>query len=501
MNNSIVQEDVVGTQQLVEEQRNMPLFNALVNYANAHALAFDVPGHKMGMLQSPLSDVLGEMTMRMDVNSMQELDLLSHPQSVIGHAQQLAAQAFSADEAFFLVNGTTVGILAMIMAVCAPGDSIILPRNAHRSVIDGLMMSGAKPIFVQPVIDERFGIAHGVSELAVKDALYDHPQAKVLLLCYPSYFGSMSQLAKICQLAHEQQVTVIVDAAHGAHLGFMNEDFLDVMMAGADMATVSMHKTGGSLTQSSMLLVNNTRVNSNHVKKILNMLQTTSANYLLMSSLDVARQQLVLHGREHFKRLKPLVEKAIATIESAGRMEVLKESYMQRQFAQNHDWTKLVIRVNDLGMTGFDVYAMLKTHYNIQVELAESYVIVAVISMADDDESLHRLVAALKDVEKKAHATLVVPIQKIKPMTMNEVILSPREAFYAEQETIAITASIGRISADSLMIYPPGIPLVIPGEMISQKVIDEYFYYCQNVGDVLIESQKAHHISVIKEMG
>ncbi|WP_236686944.1 aminotransferase class I/II-fold pyridoxal phosphate-dependent enzyme [Ornithinibacillus contaminans] len=497
MMNSI--KELAGKRDLLLNQDKMPLFDALVQYAKQDVTPFDVPGHKMGSTMTPLKQVLGEMTLRMDVNSMKELDLLSHPQSVIKEAQELAAAAFGADHAYFLVNGTTVGIQAMIMAVCKPGDTLLVPRNGHKSVMDGIILSGARPVFIQPEVDYHFGISHGVSIGSVERAIQEHPEAKALLITYPTYFGSMSDLQAICQLAHANDVTVIVDSAHGAHLPFMSDDMIDPISAGADAVTISMHKTGGSLTQSSILLVKEERVAPEAIQKLLSMLQTTSANYLLMSSLDVARRELVMNGSERLHQLRPTIDAAIAELETNSRYEVLKPDYVTKHFQQSYDWTKLVIRVNGIGLTGFDVYTMLKESYGIQMELAEGYVVMAVISNADTAESIGKLVNALQDIERRFGQQNVIMSTNVTADQVNQLVISPREAFYAEQESVFIDDAIGRISADTLMIYPPGIPLVIPGELISEEVVQQYHYYRETLGEVLIEAKEANHITVVKE--
>ncbi|KMY32215.1 decarboxylase [Lysinibacillus xylanilyticus] len=489
----------VATEEFLATQDRMPLFEALVNYAKQEVTPFDVPGHKMGLQENPLKWTLGEMALRMDVNSMKELDLLSHPESVIKEAQQLAAQAFNVDYAYFLVNGTTVGILAMILATCKPGDTMIVPRNCHKSVMNGIILSGAKPVFIQPEVDQHFGIAHGISVENVKSALAENPQAKVLLVTYPTYFGSMNKLQEICKLAHDQNVTVIVDGAHGAHLTFLS-DANDAISAGADAVTLSMHKTGGSLTQSSLLLLQEKRIDSKHLQKVLNMLQTTSANYLLMSSLDVARRDLAVFGQQRFSSLKSIVDAAIEEIENNSRYEVLQAEYVQQNFNQAYDWTKLVIRVNDLGLTGFEVYTILKQQYGIQLELAEGYVIMAVISQVDTNESIGKLVHALKDIELNNAKKDAIQSAYVTANQINRLAMTPQQACNAETETILIYDAVGRISADTLMIYPPGIPLVIPGEVISEELVELYNFYFLNFGNVLNETKEENYITVVREI-
>lgn len=492
---SIVKETTVPTRTLL--QTDAPLFDALVGYANSETVSFDVPGHKMGALKTPFRDAIGMQALKMDVNSMAELDLLSHPKSVIKDAQNLAAQGYGADHAFFLVNGSSVGIHAMILAACKPGETLLVPRNCHKSVIDGMILSGVVPAFMQPDVDDHFGISHGVSVEQVTQALQENPTAKALLITYPTYFGTMTDLEKICALAHAAGVTVLVDAAHGAHLKVM-DGMTDPIQAGADLVTTSMHKTGGSLTQSSLLLLQGTRLSADKVRKVTGMLQTTSANYLLMSSLDAARRELVLHGAEEFQRLKPIVEEAVRAIESGAHYEILKTEYVNGRFQQSHDWSKLVIRVNGLGLTGFEVYSLLKQRYGIQMELAEGYVVMAVITPADTEISIGCLKAALLDIERTCTKPHALHSAWTVVDSVNELVMTPREAFYAEQESVAIDDAIGRISADTLMIYPPGIPLVIPGERITCEVIQHYAYYERAFGTVLSESKRTGSVTVVK---
>ncbi|GKV70056.1 lysine decarboxylase [Sporosarcina sp. NCCP-2716] len=478
-------------------QADAPLFEALVNYAESAAVPFDVPGHKMGASDTPFRQAIGASALKMDVNSMAELDLLSHPKSVIKDAQNLAAKSFGADHAFFLVNGTTTGIHAMILAACRPGETLIVPRNCHKSVIDGMILSGVSPVFMLPEVDEQFGISHGISASTAVEALRRNPTAKAMLLTYPTYFGSMTDLTEICRLAHEAGVLVLVDAAHGAHLHMM-DGVTDAVAAGADLVTVSMHKTGGSLTQSSLLLLKGSRISSEKVRKVTGMLQSTSASYLLMSSLDAARRELALHGRTAFRRLRPIAEAAVRSIEAGGTYEVLEESHTVGRFGQSHDWTKLVIRVNGLGMSGFEVYSLLKQRYGIQMELAEGYVVMAVLTPADTEQSIGRLVDALLDIERTETTGYVLHSSWTVAGTVPELAMTPREAFYGEHETVPMEEAAGRIAADTLMIYPPGIPLVLPGERMTDEVIQQYKYYEQAAGAVLSGTKQPGSVTVVK---
>lgn len=480
-------------------QAETPLLDALMAHAKRDTIvSFDVPGHKMGKNPSTLKSVLGERAMRLDVNSMEELDLLSYPVSVIKEAQDLAAEAFGGDEAFFLVNGTTVGIQAMILSAVGPGEKILMPRNAHKSSINALILSGATPVFIQPEVDAIFGISHGVSYEQVEKALRANPDTKALMVTYPTYFGAMTELERICELAHSLDIPVLVDSAHGAHLPFMEESLPDPMEAGADVAVYSLHKTGGSLTQSSLMVMQGKRVKKAKMQKILNMLQTTSASYLLMASLDAARSDLALHAHDHLAYLKGVMKKAVKEIEGIGGYEVLKASYTGQSFNQTLDWSKLTIRVNDLGLTGFDVMTILKEKYDIQMELAEGYVVMAVISLGDNAQTIGRLVAALRDIKHKYGKGEAIFAGNVMAYQLNELACAPREAFYAESEEISFDQAVGRVSADSVMIYPPGIPLVVPGEVISEEVVRQWDFYNATFGKVLTENLP-NQITVIKE--
>ena len=364
--------------------------------------------------------------------------------------------------------------------------------------MNGLILSGAKPVFIEPEVDVHFGISHGISVENVIKTLSAYPEAKAILVTYPTYFGSMNELRTICKLAHDRNIAVIVDSAHGAHLPFMPE-LIDPITAGADIVTMSMHKTGGSLTQSSILLLNEGRISAKTMQKTLNMIQTTSANYLLMSSLDVARHELALYGYKRYQALKPLVERAIHEIEQHTCFEILKKDFVKKHNMQSYDWTKLVIRVNDSGLTGFEVYTLLKEKYQIQMELAEGYVVMAVITTADDENSLKKLVWALREIDRLYSRKTPIYSTSVTSTHANILLLSPRDAHYAEHELMSIDRALGKISADLLMIYPPGIPLVIPGELISEDVIQQYHYYSQTFGNVLTESALEHHITVVKE--
>ena len=291
------------------KQERAPIYEALEEFKRMRVVPFDVPGHKRGRGNPELTALLGEQCVSMDVNSMKPLDNLCHPVSVIRDAELLAAQAFGAAHAFLMVGGTTSAVQSMILSVAKRGEKIILPRNVHRSVMGAMVLCGAVPVYVNPECDHRLGIPLGMSVSAVKKAIQENPDAKAILVTNPTYYGICSDFQSIVQLAHGAGMLCLADEAHGTHFYFGDHLPISAMAAGADMAAVSMHKSGGSLTQSSLLLAG-PAVSEGHVRPIINLTQTTSGSYPLLSSLDISRRNLALRGREDFNRVIQLAQYA-----------------------------------------------------------------------------------------------------------------------------------------------------------------------------------------------
>lgn len=479
-------------------QQQTPLFDALKQYHQDNVIPFDVPGHKHGKGLKELCDFLGSTVMEVDVNSMKCLDNLSNPKGVIAESEKLMALAYGGEHGFFLVNGTSCGVQAMIMSVCRPGDKIIMPRNAHKSAINGLILSGAIPVYVQPEFNKELGIAFGLTTENLKKSIEEHPEAKAVFLINPTYFGAVSELESIVELAHAHGMAVLVDEAHGAHLAFHDELPVSAMAAGADMSAVSLHKTGGSLTQSSALIMQGDRVSRHKVRKILNLSQTTSASYLLMTSLDLARRNLAVNGQALLEGVLGLSRYAREEINVIHGFHAFGKELEGTPGVHKFDETKLVINTRGIGLTGFHVYDMLREEYNIQMELGDAYNVLAIISLGDDRHALDTLIDALKDISKRfGHQSpltnSITPPEGLKPG------LSPRDAFYGDIETVRILDSVGRISAESVMAYPPGIPIVAPGEKITQEVI-EYIEFLKSEGTLItdLEDENIEYIKVIQ---
>ena len=352
------------------DQNKAPIYEALVRYNDMRVVPFDVPGHKHGKGNPLLTDFLGQTCMNVDVNSMKPLDNLCHPVSVIRRAEELAAEAFNAGHCFFMVNGTTSSVQSMILSVCKEGDKIIIPRNVHRSAINALIISGVLPVYVDPGVDMKLGIPLGMRIADVKRAMDEDPDAKAVFVNNPTYYGICSDRSKIVRMAHSRGMKVLVDEAHGTHLYFGANMPINAMAAGADMAAVSMHKTGGSLTQSSFLLVGKKAgISEGHVRSIINLTQTTSGSYLLLSSLDIARKYYATRGRELCSQVVKSAEYARAEINRIGGYYAYSDELINGDSIFAFDKTKLSVYTRDVGLEGIEVYDRLRDMYDIQMEL------------------------------------------------------------------------------------------------------------------------------------
>ena len=478
-----------------------PLYDALIDYGlKSNPIAFDVPGHKLGNgIPKEFKDAVGADIFKLDVNSMKELDSLSNPIGVIKEAEALAADLFQADHAFFLVNGSTSGVQNMILSTCTDGDKIILPRNIHKSAFNAIVLAGAVPIYIAPHIDEFSGVSMGVRSADVIKAIDAHPDAKAVFLLHPTYFGYTSDFKTIANYAHQHNMAVLADQSHGSHFSLHNDFPQSATVLGADMATISMHKTGGSLTQSSILLHNNGIIPYSRVRSTVNLFQTSSASYLLLASLDIARKQLALESSSRFKTLLPLVKSTVQKLNNLPGIQVLSDHLLDNDAMHGFDITKITIDVSAYGMSGFKVYDYFKARYNIQLELGESHVVLAVVSLGDTKASLNALYEAFKDFTSK-HALNPKKTVKHVKLRIPEMVFTPRHAFFAPSMLIALSKSIDMISADSIMVYPPGIPLVVPGEKITQAIINDYAYLSKE-GNILIGAHQKDtnvYIKVLK---
>lgn len=459
-------------------QNKAPIYDALIEYKKKRIVSFDVPGHKQGKGNPELVDVFGEKTISIDVNSMKPLDNLCHPVGIISEAEKIAAAAFGAENVFFMTNGTSSAVQAMLMYALKRGDKIIMPRNVHRSAINALIVTGAVPVYVNPGENKDLGIPLGMSVEDVKKAIKENPDAKAILVNNPTYYGICSDLRNIVKLAHEAGMLALADEAHGTHFYFGENLPVSAMAAGADIAAVSMHKTGGSLTQSSFLVMNKS-INVGYMRQIVNLTQTTSGSYLLMSSLDIARRNLALNGKEIYKKVINYAEYARKEINAIGGFYAFSKEIVNNDDVFDFDVTKLSIHTRNIGLAGIEVYDILRDDYEIQIEFGDIGNILAIISVGDRMFEIERLISSLSEIKRLYSKPSVGMFdhEYINP----EIVLTPQDAFYSAKKQLPLRETKGHICTEFVMCYPPGIPILAPGERITGEII-EYIEYAKEKG-------------------
>lgn len=465
-------------------------------YGEAGVLAFHTPGHKQGLgAHALLRELVTEAGLREEVSLMEELDDLHEPTGCIEEAQDLAAGLYGADAAFFAVNGTTGAIHAMLVAALSPGDAVLVPRNVHRSVFGGLVLADAHPVYIEPIVDEALGIAHGLSTEAVREACRLHPEAKALLLVSPTYYGVASDVRAIAEIVHAAGMALLVDEAHGAHLAFSDDLPESAIAAGADLVAQSTHKLLGAMTQASLLLLREGRIEKERVERAMSLLTSTSPNYLLLASLDIARLQMAEAGAAHLVRAVRLARKLRSEVNAMPGLFSFGEERMGGAGAFALDPLKLTVTVTGLGLTGAEAAHILRHEHKIEAELFDAQNVLFLLTYADTEESAGRLLAALRSLAQSRTAQAAPPAaaavasavpdggkaQAVVPdggkaqaavrlPAAPPVAIPPREAFYRRSVPCRLREAAGRIAAETIAFYPPGIPVICTGEVFTAEV-------------------------------
>ncbi len=481
----------------MNKQESTPIYDALQNYLKNRIVSFDVPGHKQGKGHKALVEAFGQKCVSMDLNSSKPLDNLTHPTGVIREAEELAAEAFGAKQAFLILNGTTAAVQNMIFSTCRKGDKIIMPRNVHKSVINAMVICGAEPVYVNPGVNPELGISLGMSLAEVKHAIEQNPDAKAVFVNNPTYYGVCSNLAELVSMAHAAGMYALADEAHGTHLYFGEGLPLSAMKAGADMSAVSIHKTGGSLTQSSILLLGK-GADAEGVRQTINLTQSTSGSYLLMASLDIARKNLSLNGKEIFAKVLSLASYARQEVNKLEGFRAFGRDIINGDTVFDFDETKLSVHTRAMGLAGIEVYDILRDEFGIQIEFGDIGNILAIISVGDRELEIERLLGALSEIKRRFSKE---PMNMLDHEYINPLVaMSPQKAFYADKRTVAITQSSGKISAELVMAYPPGIPILAPGERITEEIID-YIRYAKEKGCVMTGTRDMdmNNIEIVEE--
>jgi arginine/lysine/ornithine decarboxylase len=453
-----------------QSQAQTPLLTALQVLSRQKEAAFYAPGHKRGEgISQSLEKVLGRLVFRADLPELPELDNLFAPEGVIAEAQQLAANLFGAERTWFLINGSTCGIIAAILATCTTGEKTIVPRNIHRSAIAGLILSGAIPIFINPEYDPLNDLAYSITPEAVEKALKQHPDTKAVMMLYPTYQGIGGDIEAIARLTHQRDIPLLVDEAHGAHFAFHRDLPPSALSAGADLTVQSTHKTLGAMTQASMLHLQGQRIDPERISHALQLLQSTSPSYLLLASLDAARQQMALEGEKLMTKTLQLADIArnkLAVISHLSILEPLDHSgftYLDR--------TRLTVNVTQLGLTGFEADAILRQQLGVTAELPLPRHLTFIISLGNTTEDIDKLLQAFTLLSQSPHSPVSPsPHLPVPPSPHSPV--SPREAFFAPTITLPVEQTPNRICAELICPYPPGIPVLMPGEAIAPEAID-----------------------------
>lgn len=491
---------------LLPDRTRMPLVEQLQQCAHRSYAPFHTPGHKRGRgVGAEFRSFLGDGVFCADLPELPELDNLFNPEGVIQQAQALAAEAFGADHTYFLANGSTAGLLAAILATCRPGDKVILPRNVHRSVISGLILAGAIPVFVLPDYDADLDLAHGVAPSTIAQALAAHPDSKAVLLVSPTYYGTCSDVETIAQLVHQSGLPLIVDEAHGAHFAFHPALPISALQAEADVVVQSTHKTLAALTQASMLHLQGNRVSPDRIAQALQLVQSTSPNYLLLASLDAARMQMATQGEALLDRALHLANNARSRIAQIPGLQILGSDRAATPGFFALDATRLTVIVAGLGIDGFTADEMLHQDLGITCELPAMHHLTFIITHGNTPEDIDRLVDALETLAQRHRNTAQSDTTRSLPTfpiasLQTQATYSPRDAFFAPRQTCAITDAIDRLSAELVCPYPPGIPVLMPGELITQAAID-YLKHIQAIGGFITGNSdpKLNYLQVITE--
>ncbi|SJZ87240.1 aminotransferase class I/II-fold pyridoxal phosphate-dependent enzyme [Garciella nitratireducens] len=474
----------------------MSLIEGLNKILQENLTRLHMPGHKGRKI---FPEILKNNLQEIDITEIPGSDNLHHAQEILLEAQQRAAKVFGAQKTYFLINGTTVGIQAMILATCRPGDKLLVPRNCHRSVFSALILGDIIPVYLSPISHPKTGIDLSISVEEIEKKLKQHPDVKGAVLTYPTYYGSCSDIEKIAKILHHKKKFLLVDEAHGAHLALHKNLPLSALQAGADIVVDSTHKILSSFTQSAMLHIGNQYLSTEKVELFLGMLQSSSPSYLLMASLDWASQQAEEMGQIKWEKIIQWTHQAREDIRHHTNMKPIGNEIIGRYHVVDYDPSKLLIDVSSTGLTGIETEKILREKYRIQVELSDYYHILAMTGMGTIEQDIQRFTQAMIDIDHKygnPHKKLTsLPIR----IREGEMGLSPRKAIYAPSEKILLKNAQGRMSKEFIIPYPPGIPMVLPGEVITQEIIEEIEIMQRWGGTIIgLEDNTLQNIQVIK---
>ncbi|MBL1209514.1 aminotransferase class I/II-fold pyridoxal phosphate-dependent enzyme [Geminocystis sp. GBBB08] len=465
-------------------QEKTPLLTKLQELALKQDAPFYTPGHKKGKgISQSLKKLMGEKVFCADLPELPELDNLFAPEGVIKEAQTLAAAAFGAKQTWFLVNGSTSGIIASILATCGEGDKIILPRNVHQSTIFGLILAGAIPIFINPQYNSDFDLCYTLSPSQIAHALETHSHIKAVMVVSPTYHGICANLTEIAYLTNHFSIPLLIDEAHGGHFSFHPQLPISALQAGADIAIQSTHKTLGAMTQASMLHLQGNLVNPHRINQALQLVQSSSPNYLLLASLDGARQQMAIQGKKLLTNTLNLAITAKKYISQLNYLPLLELVKPLDTFA-DLDITRLTINVSKLGITGYEADEILHQQFGVTCELPSLKNLTFIISIGNKFQDIEKLIKSLQALKKYQKQSQDNNNFTLSSLPNSSLKITPREAFWAEKKVVSKDLAINHISGENICPYPPGIPLIMAGEIITKEAL-EYAQKVINSGGII----------------
>ena len=460
------------------DQRETPYLDATLRYRARGFTPFHTPGHKLGKgAPDDLVRLLGETCLSVDVAMAGGVEDTRESTHLIRLAEDFAAEAWGADRTWFLVNGSTSGIHALVLTLCGPGDTVIIPRNAHKSMLAGLIFSGAMPVYLEPAVDPVWGIPRNVRPDEARAALAAHPEARAVFVTSPTYNGLCADLTAIAGLAHDAGVPFVTDQAWGPHLRFCPALPMDAMTAGADAAVVSTHKLISGITQTSVLMARGERLNLARLDGMVHLTQSTSPQVLMYASIDAARAQMATDGDTLWRRALGLAAWTRVEIAGLPGVRCLGDEVLDWDGVVAFDRTRLTVSASDLGFTGFELETVLRDDYGIAVEAADPLNVVLNVTYGDSRADVERLVAALRDyaarfADQAGAGGEAAPAGLLgRAPAFTRQVFSPRDAFFAPSAAVPVASCAGRVSAEMVTPYPPGIPVLGPGELISDEIV------------------------------
>jgi arginine decarboxylase len=455
-------------------QPTAPYLDAVTAYGFRGSTRFHVPGHKGGAGADPgMHAAFGQRALLLDVpQDIEGIDVGPSP-TPYERAEQLAAEAYGAARTWFLTNGASQGNHALCLALAGPQQRVVIQRNSHASLIDGLVLSGGLAAFVAPEYDAELGMAHGVTPDALERVLRKAPDARSAFIVSPTYYGMAADVEGCAEVAHRAGAALIVDNAWGAHFGFHPSLPQSPLRLGADAIVASTHKIVGSLTQSAMLLVaDSDRIDVGAIGRAVRLVRSTSPSALLMASLDAARRQLAVHGEALLEQTIGASARARAAIDAVPGCNVVNEGFVGRPGIAGWDPLRIVIDVRDTGCTGYELAAALRSAYDIYIELATHATLVLVLGLGQPVDPLERFAHDFAETVRRMSRPYAAPALARPPAALeHETAVPPREAFLGQSEAVPVAHSIGRISSESIAGYPPGVPALLPGERITSEVV------------------------------